>query len=174
MSRITYGWATGLIMTGFKRSLGDDELWKLARGLDSVSAGKQLRAAWKRELLSSDDDDKKHQPSFTRALWRAYWKKICLMFILKMVYLLSVLLTNVVVLPMLLRSLPEPGATVKLILLSIAFGVTESVRSLVINWHWTEAITLGLTCRAAARDLIGEKLLTLRHGQVESGRRFGR
>lgn len=84
-SQLTFGWITPMMITGYKKSLTEDDLWALPREDQADAIGHRMQAKWDAQLKKAAASGGKKKPSLAWAVAQAFGAPYLLATILKFV-----------------------------------------------------------------------------------------
>lgn len=168
LSRLYFVWVSPLIAAlagaGFAdgrppSALAMSDLWLLRDEESSAGAAALVSNAWVAERGAARAA--RRAPSFARALLRAVWSDMVLVFVLKMGWLLFSMISNALLLRAVLAYFRDSSATAAGgAALVAAYVAAETGRSLCVNQHWLTAVLAGARLRSGVRALVYAKAMS--------------
>ena len=175
LGQFTFTWATGLLLKGFKEELSPDELWDIDDKQRANVLHKRLKETWEEQLKKPKD-----RRSLQAAMLKTFGFQLFVTVMCMFAFYAQQLFTAGYIFPSLIRTLGDPnaemiqlfGTEVPLyaLIYALAFAVCETSRSILQNNMWYRATILGVGMQVATRELMYEKLIKLRYGQIAYGR----
>ena len=173
--QLTFTWATGLLYRGFKEELKPTELWDIDNSQKADVMHKKLKEKWNEELKKP-----KEKRSLQTAVFNTFGFQLFVTVMCMFGFYAQQLFTAGYIFPNLIRTLGDPSAEminvlgadvpVYALIYAFAFALCETSRSILQNNMWYQATILGVGMQVATRELMYEKLMKLRYGQIAYGR----
>ena len=173
--QFTFNWATRLLHKGFREELTPEELWDIDEKQKAHAMHQRLKKAWEEQLKKP-----KEQRSLQAAMLNTFGSQLLVAVLCMFLFYAQQLFTAGYIFPSLIRTLGDPNAeTVQIfnaevplyaLIYALAFALCETSRSILQNMMWYQATILGVGMQVATRELMYEKLLKLRYGQIAYGR----
>ena len=173
--QFTFNWATRLLHKGFREELTPEELWDIDEKQKAHAMHQRLKKAWEEQLKKP-----KEQRSLQAAMLNTFGSQLLVAVLCMFLFYAQQLFTAGYIFPSLIRTLGDPNAEmVKIfnaevplyaLVYALAFALCETSRSILQNMMWYQATILGVGMQVATRELMYEKLMKLRYGQIAYGR----
>lgn len=150
---LTFGWASALIATGYKRDIDQHDLHLLPEQYSAPVYTKRIFDAWhqNRHVVKN---------RFAWSIWHAYGSILRYMWVLKMI-IIALTLARPILLSTLLRGVTNGAETSTSLLLIFALTCVSMIQALSVHHFWWYGVAVAMSSRGACIGLVYDKSLKL-------------